>query len=161
MPLPDGDVALRDVLEWVQEQAQFLTPTQHHVLFYLASNAFVTNANPENRKPGDVYSGRCALSKIAHRTGLSQRAVRYALDALQEAGYVVAELQPGHGKSKITVFWMEAADEMRAEFRSGSKPLPKGFQKVVKAPKKQAHLASVVDIRSGKRCHNMRQEVPE
>src|SRR5687768_7752447 len=104
MSLPDkGDVSTHEVNGWVQDQAQFLAPTRLLVLWYLSANAFYSTENPEGRLPGDVMSGRTALSKICLRTGLAERTVRDALRDLQAEGYIVAAHQPGNGHSRITV----------------------------------------------------------
>lgn len=158
--LPSGEVASYEVSEWVQEQAQFLSPTQTFVLWYLAANAWHTPDNPEGRLVGDVLSGRCLLSSIKHRTGLSEKAIRNALKDLQRQGYIIAQLRPGNGQSRITVFWEGKFDQIRAEFRSGAKPLPKHFDLPVKVQKSR-HLATVVDIGSGTTYRDNRYDVPQ
>lgn len=152
MGLPTGEVGLHEVMEWAQDQAQFLTPTQTLVLWYLTINAFRTDNNREGREPGDVMSGRTALRKIQMRTGLSQRAVRYALDDLQDLGYIYADHRPGNGRSRVAVFWSEGADERRAEARAGVRALPEGLKRTQKS--REPHLkvvteATVTPIRSG------------
>ena len=146
----EEEVYLSEVVEWAQEQTQFLTPTQAHVLLYLCCNAW-TSDNPEG-PIGQVLSGRTALRKIQMGTGLSQRTVRYALDALQDNGYIWCKHAPGNGKSQIVIFWSEAADERRAEFRAGVRPLPEGFKREIKRrPKRIAgdSGSNIVQFRSG------------
>lgn len=153
MSLPLGEVTQHEVLEWAQEQAQYLSPTQSHVLLYLCINAWHTASNHEGRSPGDVLSGRTALSKIQMRTGLSQRAVRYALDDLQDAGYIVASHRPGNGKSSIGILWHAGADEMRAEVRAGVRDIPDAMKRVVKTRTKPivgSNGTNIVQFRSGK-----------
>lgn len=156
MGLPLGEVSPHDVMEWAQEQAQFLTPTQTLVLWYLCINAWHTATNNEGRSPGDVLSGRTSLRKIQMRTGLSQRAVRYALDGLQDKGYVIAEHQPGNGRSAISIFWHEGADEVRKEVRAGVRDFPEAMKRKVNTRQKRISGSSednIVEFRSGKRCH--------
>jgi DNA-binding MarR family transcriptional regulator len=135
MDLPTGEVQKYEVLEWAQEQAQFLTPTQTLVLWYLCINAWNSPSNREGAPAGQVLSGRTALRKIRMRTGLSDRAVRDALHHLQDAGYIWRESKHGNGQSKIVVFWIESADEMRAEVRAGVREIPEGMRR---KPKKRA-----------------------
>ena len=149
MGLPPGEVDLHEVMEWAQEQAQFLSPTQTLVLWYLCINAFRTSNNREGREPGDVLSGRTSLRKIQMRTGLSQRAVRYALDGLQDLGYIWAEHKPGNGQSRIMVFWSEHSDEIRAEMRAGVRDLPEALKRPVKKQTPRRVEGVVVPIRCG------------
>ena len=154
--LPDGEVDLYEVMEWAQEQAQFLAPSSTLVLWYLCINAFRTHTNREGRQPGEVMSGRTPMSKIQMRTGLSESSVRRALRDLQDAGYIIAEHKPGNGQSHVTVFWAEVYDDMRAEFRAGVRALPGAFKRAVREPKEGPKLAPVVDIRYGQGDRNNR-----
>lgn len=145
--LPDGEVHLDEVMAWAQEQSQYMmSPSQTLVLWYLCINAFRHETNYEDRYPGDVLSGRVSLSKIQMGTGLSQRAVRYALDDLQDWGYICAVHKPGNGKSRITVYWTSDADEMRAEVRAGVRTIPVGFKRETQSPgpRPLAVLATVI-----------------
>lgn len=156
MSLPLGEVTQHEVLEWAQEQAQYLSPTQAHVLLYLCINAWHTASNHEGRSPGDVLSGRTALSKIQMRTGLSEKTVRRALDALQDAGYIVANHQPGNGKSKIGILWHAGADEMRAEVRAGVRTIPEAMKRTIVTRTKPivgVNGTNIVEFRSGHRDH--------
>lgn len=132
MSRSDGSVTLHDVMEWAQDQAQYLSPSQTLVLWYLCINAFRSSDNPEGRSAGDVMSGRVSMRKIQMRTGLGERTVRDALRDLQEMAYLRAEMVPGNGHSRISVFWEPGFDELRSEIRAGVRPLPKAFQRVAK-----------------------------
>ena len=129
MHLPEGEVPLRDVMEWVQEQAQFLTPTQTHVLWYLCANAWRKPDNPEGQLTGGVMSGRTKISTICARTGLSRRTVREAMWDLQESAYIYCQYTRGRGTSAVNVFWTGAHDATRAEIRAGAKELPKALRR--------------------------------
>ncbi len=137
MSLPLGEVTTHAVLEWAQEQAQYLSPTQTHVLWYLCMNAWYTTSNRERATPGDVLSGCTSLRRIQMKTGLGKTAVRAALDGLQDAGYIWADHKPGNGSSRISIFWNEGADEVRAEVRAGVRDFPEGMKrKIVTRPKR-------------------------
>jgi DNA-binding MarR family transcriptional regulator len=156
MGLPLGEVSQHEVLEWAQEQAQYLSPTQSHVLLYLCINAWHTTSNHEGRSPGDVLSGRTALSKIQMRTGLGKTAVKDALDALQDAGYIVANHRPGNGKSWISVYWSESADDIRAEVRAGVRALPEVLRREIKTRPKRivgSSADNIVEFRSAASRH--------
>lgn len=129
---PSGGWTTRDVNEWVMGQAQYLSPTQTLVLWYLAANAWLSEC--EEGKEGEVMSGRTPTTKIMMRTGLGERTVRDALRALQDEGYIIADMQRGNGKSTITVFWDPAMDVIREEYRAGVRSLPKYFQRQEKEP---------------------------
>lgn len=129
MGLPQGGVTLNEVMEWAQEQSQFLTPTQTLVLWYLCINAFRTDENPEGALAGYVFSGRVPQAKICLRTGLSRHAVRDALIDLQDTGYIIYQSKRGRGESECVVFWSETADEMRAEVRAGIREIPEGMKR--------------------------------
>lgn len=137
--LPDDneEVKPHEVMEWAQEQAKFLSPTQTYVLWYLCLNAWRTPNNPEEAHVGQVLSGRTALSKIQMRTGLSDKAVRDALNALQDKGYILRQSKAGWGQSRIYVFWGGGADERRAEFRRGVRDLPEAMKRKVKTRPKR------------------------
>ena len=155
MGLPPGEVALHEVMAWAQEQTPFLPhASQRFVLWYLCVNAFRYEDNPEGRHVGCVLSAYAPVARICAGTGLSERAVRGALRYLQDNGYVHAEHVPGNGKSSIAVYWTEGADERRADFRAGIRPLPKGFQRDVRTPRKAHHLAVVTNL-------PLRQPLPE
>lgn len=157
MGLPlNGEVRLDEVMAWAQEQAQFLSPTQHHVLLYLCINAWRTPHNPEQQQTGGVLSGRTRLRKIRMGTGLSERAIRNALDGLQDAGYILAKHQPGNGASEIHVFWFEGADAFREEFRAGVRDLPKMLQR----PKK-TNERNVAPAEGNVVQFPLRHEVPQ
>lgn len=157
MGLPFGEVQQHDVLEWAQDQAQYLTPTQHHVLLYLCINAWHTPDNKENAPVGVVLSGRTSLRKIQMKTGLSERAVRNNLNALQDAGYILRDSLPGHGQSVIGVLWREEYDEIRAEIRAGTRDLPKEWRRAVKPSKERIVGSSDGNIVQ----FPLRHEVPE
>jgi DNA-binding transcriptional ArsR family regulator len=127
--LPEGEVSPREVLEWAQEQAKFLTPTQTHVLWYLCINAFRKPDNPEDAPVGQVLRGRTPMRKIRLNTGLSERAIRDALNALQNAGYIYREFRSGNGTSEILVLWTEDMDDVRTEIRAGVRDLPERFKR--------------------------------
>lgn len=149
----DGEVTPHEVNEWVQEQAQHLSCTRLLVLWYLAANAFRSEANPEHQRIGAVMSGRTAMSRIQYRTGLGERTVRDALRDLQNEGYIVADHQPGNGKSTVHVFWGEEYDMLREEHRAGIRDLPKPFHRRSKRPQEQPREeddAVILPFRSGK-----------
>lgn len=159
--LSDGEVTQHEVMAWAQEQAKFLSPTQTLVLWYLCINAWHTPTNPEGAHAGQVLSGRTVLRKIQLNTGLSDKAVRDALNALQDEGYVWRKSLPGNGQSQIAVFWSAGADERREEFRAGVRDLPEGFKRTTPKTKKR-HLTAVsegnvVAFRSGTSHHNDRR----
>jgi DNA-binding PadR family transcriptional regulator len=161
MALPPGEVDLHDVMGWAQEQSVFLrSPSMRLVLWYLCVNAFRHVNNPENREPGDVLSAYATVARIQRGTGLSDKSVREALQELQDEGYIVADLKHGRGKSRITVFWTEQADERRADFRDGIRDLPKGFQRTPKSTAPTLELVSqdakILPFRSGKNYRNSR-----
>lgn len=163
MSLPTGEVQQYEVLEWAQEQAQYLTPTQTLVLWYLCINAWHTPNNSEGAQEGMVLSGRTPLRKIQMRTGLGERTVRDALNALQDNGYIWRESKPGNGQSRICVFWHEGADERRAEFRAGVRDLPEAMKRKSKAleePVSGVYEDNIVEFRSGRSRRNNRQEMP-
>lgn len=152
--LPRGgeDVKQDRVLAWALEQAQYLTPTQHHVLLYLCISAWHKADNPENEPMGMVLSGLTALRKIQMGTGLSQRAVRNALDGLQDAGYILCKHRPGNGRSDIAVLWWEDFDEIREEFRAGVRDLPKEWQREIQRRPERivgSSGSNIVPFRSG------------
>ena len=128
-------ITLREVTEWVWDQAAYLTPTQMLVLAYLATNAFLTSDNPEDALPGQVYAGRSSLAKIQRGTGLANSTVRRILEELQDEGYVLANMLTGRGKSTINVFWSAEMDDIRADVRTGARRLPKWLQRTVKTTK--------------------------
>lgn len=155
--LPSGEVTLHEVMEWAQEQAQFLTPTQTHVLWYLCLNSWRKPGNKEAASPGQVLSGRAPLRKIQMGTGLSKRAVIYALDSLQSKGYIVRDHQPGHGRSEVLVLWEASDDEFRAEVRAGVRKVPESFQKPTRTAtpgKKETALAIILPFPS---VHDVQQ----
>jgi DNA-binding MarR family transcriptional regulator len=161
--LPSGEVRQYDVLEWAQEQAKYLTPTQHHVLLYLCINAWHTPDNNENAPAGMVLSGRTAMSKIQMRTGLSERTVRDALNALQDNGYILRKSKPGNGQSVIGVLWQEDHDDIRAEIWAGVRDLPKEWKRDVRPPAKRivgGSEGNIVEFRSGSSRRNNRQDMP-
>ena len=141
MNLPDGEVSLYEVMEWAQEQAQFLTPTQSLVLWYLCVNAWRKEHNREGREPGEVMSGKASIRRIQMGTGLSERSVRYALDALQDNGYIYCEHRNGRRFSGIVVFWSGGADDRRAEFRAGVRDLPEAMKRTTRPVKKKGKVA--------------------
>lgn len=147
------EVHLYEVMAWAQTQAQYLSAPSHTiVLWYLCANAWCTPDNKEGAAPGDVLSARTSLRKIQMGTGLSARAVRYALDALQDAGYIVAKHRPGNGQSEIAVLWFEEADEIRAEMRAGVRSLPDTWKREIKRrPKAITGIkdGNIVQFRSG------------
>lgn len=147
-----GEVRQHRVLAWALEQAQYLTPTQHHVLLYLCINAWHTADNNEAAPVGMVLTGRTALRKIQMGTGLSQRAVRNALDGLQDAGYILCAHKPGNGQSHIGILWWEEFDEIREEFRAGARDLPKDWRRTIKPRPKRItgnSEGNIVQFRSG------------
>lgn len=157
MSLPTGEVGLHEVLEWAEEQAQFLrSPSTRLVLIYLCHHAWRTEDNAEGRNVGDVLSRYASIARIQRGTGLSDRTVRTALRELQEEGYVIANLKHGNGRSEIGVFWEANHDEFREDYRAGIKPLPKPFRTSQTEVQKPATLASVTDIHSGKDYRNNR-----
>ena len=157
MSLPTGEVGLHEVLEWAEEQAQFLrSPATRLVLIYLCHHAWRTNTNPEGRSIGDVLSRYASVARIQRGTGLSDKTVRAALQELQSEGYIIANLKHGNGKSEIGVFWEEEHDDFRADFRAGIKPLPKPFRAPEPTPLKVVVTDNVVDIRSGNNYRNPR-----
>jgi hypothetical protein len=130
MGLPPGEVDLYDVMEWAEEQSMFLrTPGQRLVLWYLCVHAFRREDNPEGRGVGDVLSAFTSIARIQRGTGLGRSTVLEALETLQYLGYLVADLKPGNGRSRISLFWTEGSDERRADDRDGIRALPKGFRK--------------------------------
>lgn len=146
LPAGDEEVDPFEVMRWAQEQAQFLSPPQTLVLWYLCLNAWHKPDNPENEHVGTVLSGRTPLSKIRMRTGLSDRGVRDALNALQDKGYIFRESKPGWGQSRIEVFWSEGADEFRAELRAGVVDLPEAMKRKVKTRERGLTVVSDADI---------------
>jgi DNA-binding transcriptional ArsR family regulator len=147
---PDHEgYSLHEVLEWVQAQAEYLhSPSARFVLWYLALNAFRHENNPEGGLVGQVMTGRANIAKIQSATGYSDKTVREALHQLQDAGYIIAEMSRGRGKSRIFVYWTPLADEMRSNFRRGIKPLLKGFERTIttnKKPEKGLLLAFPAD----------------
>jgi hypothetical protein len=129
LPGDNEEVYQYDVMRWAQEQAKFLTPPQTLVLWCLCLNAWYKPDNTENAPVGQVLAGCTPLSKIRMKTGLSDRAVRDALNALQDNGYIYRESKAGWGKSTILVFWSEGADEIREEFRAGVRDLPESIKR--------------------------------
>lgn len=137
------EASLQEIEIWLEEQMLLLgTPAQRLVLWYLATHSFRREDNPEGGVPGQVLAGYTPLARIRRGTGLGDSTVRYALEYLQANGYIIAEMVPGHGKSRIFVYWTDKADDMRADYRAGIKPLMKAFQRKttdpVKTEKKQA-----------------------
>jgi hypothetical protein len=119
-------------MAWAQEQTPFLrTPSQRLVLWYLCINAFRHSNNREGREPGDVLSAFVPIARVQRGTGLSKRQAIYALQDLQDAGYIIREMRTGNGKSRIAVFWSENFDQIREDFRAGVKPLPKQFSRTI------------------------------
>lgn len=140
----DGEVSLHDVVGWVQEQQVFLAhPADALLLWYLSVNAFRSPNNPEHRHTGDVLSAYANLARMQRGTGRSRETVRRSLGSLQEQMYILADMKPGNGKSRVSVFWGESADARRADARDGIRPLPEGLKKQKKV--KERHLSVVSD----------------
>ena len=152
-----AESTLREVTEWGWRQADYLTPTQHHVLLYLSQNAFLTEDNPEGAMRGQVYRARTSMAAIRRGTGLSERTVRDALRALQDQAYVLSEMSPGYGVSRIVVFWNEVADALREDFRAGVKPLPKVFRR----PQRVAPETQLSDNQDNIVQFPYRQQLPQ
>lgn len=106
------------------------------VLLDLCIHAWRHEDNEERAPAGLVLRKHSSLAAIQRTTGLSKRAVQDALETLRRAGYVITRFRPGYGNSQIMVFWTEGADQMRADYRAGIKPLLKDFQKDEKEPRK-------------------------
>lgn len=160
MGLPTGEVQQHELLEWALGQAKFLTPTQAHVLLYLCINAWHTDTNPEGSPAGQVLRGRTALRKIQLFTGLSERTIRDALNALQDEGYVWRDSKPGNGQSRIVVFWSEGSDDRREEYRAGVRDLPEAFKRTGPEPKQELTAvtdAVILPFGTGKSRRNTRQ----
>lgn len=129
MRLPSGDVAQWDVMQWALEQAQYLTPTQHHVLLYLCLNAFYQADNPEDAWVSRVLTKRAEQAEIQFYTGLSRRTIYRVLYELQESGYIVYDSSNSPNKpTNITVAWREEMDELRARVRAGTAEFPPAFR---------------------------------
>jgi hypothetical protein len=135
MGLPTGEVSLNEVMGWAQEQTEHLrSPASRLVLWYLCINAFRHPDNPEGRDVGDVLSAYTPIARICAGTALGARTVRDALTELQEEGFILADMKRGRGQSRITVFWNEHSDQIRADYRRGIRDLPKGFKRVEQTP---------------------------
>jgi hypothetical protein len=157
MSLPTGDVGLHEVMGWAEEQSLHLrSPAQRLILWYLCLHAWRVEDNAEGREVGDVLSRYTTIARIQRHTGLSDKTVRAGLRELQEEGFIFADMAPGNGKSTISVFWNETADERRADYRAGIRPLPKGFKREPKQEVDTATDAEVIPIGSGKNYRNNR-----
>jgi hypothetical protein len=158
MGLPtDRDVGLYEVMGWAEEQSLHLrSPAQRLILWYLCLHAWRVEDNPEGREVGDVLSKFAAIARIQRHTGLSDKTVRAGLQELQEEGYILANMAPGNGTSTIAIFWSETADERRADYRDGIRPLPKGFQRKPKLEVVEPTEADIIPIRSGKNYRDNR-----
>lgn len=129
------DTSLRVVTEWGLRQAVHLSPSRHHVLLYLCASAFLTDTNPENAYAGQVYRARSTFAAIRKHTGYSERTVRDALRDLQEAAYVLTDMKPGVGKSRILVLWDDKHEALRDDLRAGVKTLPTYLRRAQKGEK--------------------------
>lgn len=150
MRIPDdGEVKQWQVLEWVQEQARYLEPTQHHLLMYLCINAFYTPNNPEGGWVGRVLMARSQQPEIQYRTGWSRRTITNSLEALEAQGYITYVPGRGNRPSEITVMWSETCDDIRDRVRAGTMPLPRQFRREKTTPKWviAREEEKVVDIR--------------
>lgn len=161
MSLPTGDVGLHEVMGWAEEQSIHLrSPAQRLILWYLCLHAWRVSDNAEGREVGDVLSRFTAIARIQRHTGLSDKTVRAGLQELQDEGYIYADMNPGNGKSTISIFWSEASDERRADHRDGIRPLPKAFQRTPKGGSVEAVEpvadAVVIPIGSGKNYRDNR-----
>lgn len=149
MSIPSGDTNQWDVMAWALDQAQFLAPTQHHVLLYLCLSAFYKAENPEDAWVGKVLSKRSEQAEIQFHTGLSRRTIQRVLLELQEAGYIVYKSfnSPNKG-SEITIAWREEMDELRAQVRRGVRDFPVLFkvQKKESPVADDRPLADVIDL---------------
>lgn len=148
MSVPDdGDVRQWDVLQWAQDQARFLTPTQTLLLWYLCLNAFYKEDNPEDARVGQVLMARDDYSSMQFYTGLGRRTAQRALESLRLAGYVYVEMYPSnHRANRIVVCWNEGFDSMRERARAGAKALPEAFQPRVVQPYLESVGGEVVDL---------------
>lgn len=108
-----------EVAEWVWEQGEHLTPSQHHLLTYLSMSSVYSTESSIGRQC-QVMTHRSTQNQIAASLGMPKRTVRRALYELVEKRYVV--YRPSHhpeGLSEIYVLWDETFDEMRKKHRMG------------------------------------------
>lgn len=133
----DGDTNQWNVLEWAFQQAQYLTPTQHHVLLYLVCHAFYAADNPEGGEVGQVMRQASYVESMTAGTGLKRMAIRNALTALQTSGYVQREVRKDkavYGQQPHMIYVLWEADELREGLRNGSRRLPKELLSIPTRP---------------------------
>lgn len=122
------DTTSGDVSRWVWEQAVFLpAASHHHVLAYLALNAFVRAENQEGENVGVVMEGRSSWHAIQECTRLGRSTIDRCLVDLQNMGYIIRRQRQGYGRNlapHIQVAWSEEDDDLRRDIRAGEKTLP-------------------------------------
>ena len=98
--------------------SEALGPTERLIMLSLADHA--------------DDSGRCypSISRLCTRTGLSERAVRTNIRALEKSGYLAIQIGAGQGGANLyTITPTPAADAPRQEMPPGSR-CPEGGQQV-------------------------------
>lgn len=146
-----GDTTQWEVMAWALEQAQYMTPTQHHVLLYLSISSFYRSDNPENGEVGQVMRQSSYVSSISHGTGLKRDAIRQALVGLQVKGYLQREVRQDrgiHGQQPhlMYILWEKEADDHRKGMRDGTKKLPPELLAVPTKPSGPKDRAPVLTL---------------
>lgn len=151
-PIVPGDTNQWDVMQWVNEQGQYMpTPTHQLMLFYLASNAFYEADNPEGGEVGQVLRSKSYVEAMMEGTGIKARqTIRNVLNGLQDMAYIQREdrRDPGlYGQQPQLIYVLWDLQALQEDIRTGKRTLPPALKvRPTRAPRKPRKLAEVVEL---------------
>lgn len=150
--IAEGDTTQWEVTEWVWEQAQYMKPTEHHVLLYLCAHAFYQSDNPEKGEVGQVLRKASYVESMVRGTGLHPNTIRRALVTLQRAAYIQRgeRNDPNlYGQQPHVIYIIWEADDLREKLRMGTRVPPEEFLLIPTRPPKKEPVRPVLTVIQG------------